>query len=118
MEFCRNSQCPFGDCIDHPCHAPLAFSHTPVNKDETCERFQAFQTAEAEKEDRLKRMSMGDAFIIFQNIENSDICDAEKHLAIWKIATMPTHMGVKKDDMVKALRYLLAQHYEVPPYVK
>lgn len=118
MEFCRNDKCPFKDCTDHPVHAPFGFAYDAVAKDKECERFQAFQKAEAEKEDRLRRMTLGDAFIIFQNIESPDIAEEEKKLAIWKIASMPTHMGVKKDDMVKVIRYLLGLCFEVPDYVK
>ena len=118
MEFCRNSQCPFKDCADHPSHAPFGFAYTAVAKDEECDRLRVFREAEAAKQDRMRRMTLGDAYIIFQNIESPDISDEEKGLAIWKIASMPTQNGVKKDDMVKVIRYLLDLCFEVPDYVK
>ena len=62
MEFCRNSKCPFIDCADHPSHAPFGFAFTAVAKDEECQRWK-------EREDKRRRMTGGDAFLIFQNID-------------------------------------------------
>lgn len=107
MEFCRNSRCPFEDCADHPCHAPFGFAYTAIDKDGECQRWK-------EREDKRRRMTGGDAFLIFQNIDTVDLDDALKGEAILKIINLPTHMGVTKDMMLKVIRWLLGLCFEVP----
>lgn len=107
MEFCRNSQCPFEDCADHPRHAPFGFAYTAIDKDSECQRWK-------EREDKRRRMTGGDAFLIFQNIDTVDLDDALKGEAILKIIDLPTHMGVTKDMMLKVIRWLLGLCFDIP----
>lgn len=112
MEFCRESKCPFKDCDDHPRRAPFGFAYTAKPLDENCERLAAHRAEEAAQQDRLARMTLGDAFIIFQNINADKFTDPEKALAIKKIAEMETHMGVTKAMMLEVIRWLLDQSFE------
>lgn len=65
-----------------------------------------------QNQNRLERMTMGDAFIIFQNINADTITDEEKALAIKKIIDMETHMGVSKKMMLEVIRWLLDQVFD------
>lgn len=113
MEFCRKHKCPFGDCEHHPSHAPNGFAYTAKEMDKDCERLADYRTNEKYLQDRLARMSMGDAYFIFQNINADNITDAEKALAVKKIAEMETHMGVTKAMMLEVIRWLLDQAFEI-----
>lgn len=112
MEFCRESTCPLKDCKDHPSWAPFGFAYTAKPLDENGERLAAHRAAEAAQKDRLDRMTLGDAFVIFQNINAESFTDPEKALAIKKIADMETHMGVTKSMMLDVIRWLLDQSFE------
>lgn len=112
MEFCREHTCPFTDCEDHPKRAPFGFAYTAKPLDETCDRLAAHRAEEAAQQDRLNRMTMGDAFIIFQNINTDSATDVEKALAIKKIVDLETHMGVTKKMMLEVIRWLLGQSFE------
>lgn len=107
FEFCRNDKCPFLDCQDHPKHAPYAIAYTALAKDADCKRWQ-------EREEIRRKMTGGDAFLIFQNIDTVDLDDALKGEAVLKIINLPTHMGVTKDMMLKVIRWLLGLCFELP----
>lgn len=61
-----------------------------------------------------KGMLVGEAYSIFHNIDDPNITDEEKGLAIWKVASMETHNSVTKAAMVKVIRYLLGLCFEPP----
>ena len=62
---------------------------------------------------QMERMTLGDAYAIFANIDTVELADEVKGLAVWKIARMETHNGVTKDMMVKVIRWLLELAFEV-----
>lgn len=113
MDFCRRTKCPFEDCEHHASHAPNGFAYTAVPMDKDCERLADYRTNEAYLQDRLNRMSMGDAYSIFQKINDDSITDAEKALAVKKIMEMETHMGVTKAMMLEVIRWLWNQAFEI-----
>lgn len=113
MEFCRLHTCPMGDCEYHPCHAPRGFAYTSRDMDVGCKRLADYQAEEAAKADRIQKMSMGTAYVIFQNIDNPDISTEEKAAAIFKIINMETHNSVTKASMLKALRWLLELSFDI-----
>lgn len=57
-------------------------------------------------------MEIGRALKIFFDIENNDYTILEKGLAIKRVVEMPTHNGVRKDEILRALNWLLHEHYE------
>lgn len=114
MEFCEAKKCPFLDCKHHKNRAPNGFAYTAVPMDDTCDRYKDYQIREKEKKDRIRRMTLGDAYIIFQNIDSPDFSDEEKGNAVWKIVNMETHMGVTKAMMLKVIRWLLGLSFKLP----
>ena len=68
---------------------------------------------EAAKEERIQKMDMGTAYVIFQNIDALDISDEEKAAAIFKVVNMETHNSVTKASMLKVLRWLLEFSFEI-----
>lgn len=61
----------------------------------------------------MERMTLGDAYAIFANIDTVELADEVKGLAVWRIARMETHNGVTKDMMVKVIRWLVGLCFEV-----
>lgn len=113
MEFCRKSKCPFTDCVHHPNHALRGFAYTAKDMDKDCKRLADYLVDEAQKEDRIRRMTLGDAYIIFQNIDSPTISTEEKAAAIHKIINMETHNGVTKAMMLKVIRWLLELSFDI-----
>lgn len=113
MEFCRKTKCPFTDCEHHPGHAPRGFAYTATPRDKDCKRLADYLVDEAKKEDRIRRMTLGDAYIIFQNIESDKISTEEKAVAIHKIINMETHNSVTKAMMLKVIRWLLELSFDI-----
>lgn len=113
MEFCRKRDCPLDDCQHHPSHALRGFAYTTTAMDVGCKRLDDYQAEEAAKAERIQKMSMGTACVIFQNIDNPDISTEEKAAAIFKIINMETHNSVTKASMLKALRWLLELSFDI-----
>ena len=114
MIYCVRTSCPFKDCENHNGHAPNGIAVTVQDMDKDCSRYGNYLAAESAKDAKLKRMTMGDAYIIFRSIDAPGVEDELKGLAIWKIANLETHNGVTKDMMVKVIRYLLGLCFEPP----
>ena len=58
-------------------------------------------------------MNYGKAMAIFIQIDSDKYSDIEKALAIFKVMNAPTHMAVKKDDMLNVIRWLWNNLYEI-----
>lgn len=71
------------------------------------------QIEEAAQADRIRNMSFGTAYMIFQNIDSPDFSIDEKGTAILKIISMETHNSVTKASMLKALRWLLELSFAI-----
>lgn len=113
MEFCRKHNCPLEDCQHHPSHAPRGFAYTARDMDTGCKRLADHLVEEAAKEERIQKMSMGTACVIFQNIDKPDISTEEKAAAIFKVINMETHNSITKAAMLKALRWLLELSFDI-----
>lgn len=59
-------------------------------------------------------MSLGEAYIIFSNIDSKDYTDEQKGAAILAVSRMETHNSIKKSAMLKVIDYLLHLAFEVP----
>lgn len=105
MTYCNYEGCPLTACEKHPRKAPP--ESEAQNLSEGCYYLENWRRQRA-------GMTMREAYEIFRDIENQEITDEEKGLAIWKVARMETHNGVTKADMVKAIRYLLGLCFELP----
>lgn len=113
MEFCSKRRCPFEDCEHHPSRAPRGFAYTARDMDTGCERLADYRTNEKYIQDRINRMTTGDAYIIFQNIDNDTISVEEKAAAIREIVGLETHNGVTKAMMLKVIRWLLELSFDI-----
>lgn len=113
MEFCRKRDCPLEDCKYHSSHAPRGFAYTSRDMDVGCKRLADYQFEEAAKVDRIRRMNLGTACVIFQNIDKPDISTEEKAAAIFKVINMETHNSITKASMLKALRWLLELSFDI-----
>lgn len=58
-------------------------------------------------------MNLGTAQTIFENIDSDKYTVEEKCLAIYMIMNQDTHNGVRKADVLKVLRWLWNQHFEL-----
>ena len=58
-------------------------------------------------------MNTGLALAIFSNLDREDLSDEEKGLAIYTVMNMATHNSIKKDDMLKAIKWLWNNLYEI-----
>lgn len=58
-------------------------------------------------------MNTGLALAIFFNLDREDLSDEEKALAIYTVMNMETHNSVKKDNMLKAIKWLWHRQYEI-----
>lgn len=113
MEFCRKHDCPITDCKYHQKRAPFGIAYTARDMDMGCKRLDDYLAGEAAKEERIQKMSLGTACVIFQNIDNSDISTEEKAVAIFKIINMETHNSITKAAMLKAIRWLLELSFDI-----
>ena len=57
-------------------------------------------------------MGIGEAWVIFNNIDSDRYTLEEKGLAIKMILDMPTHNGVTKAMFMKALKWFWNEHFE------
>ena len=57
-------------------------------------------------------MSIGEAFVIFNDLDSEIITVEQKGLAIKMILDMETHNSVTKAMLMKALRWLWNEHFE------
>lgn len=115
MDYCKHQDCIFTDCEYHTDNVPIGVAYDVQPMDESCERLAAHmkeRTEETAQQDRLNRMTLGDAFVIFQHINADSFTDLEKALAVKKIAEMETHMGVTKTMMLEVIRWLLDKSFE------
>lgn len=113
MEFCRAKTCPFEDCPHNPHHAPHGFAYTSLPMDEDCTRYKEHLAAEAAKAERIRTMTTGTAYRIFNAIEDEDVSNEEKAAAIYKIINMETHNSVTKAMMLKVIRWLLELSFDI-----
>lgn len=58
-------------------------------------------------------MNIGTAIAIFENLESEKYSDEEKALAIYTVMNRETHNSVKKDYMLKAIKWLWRRQYEI-----
>ncbi len=113
MEFCRKRTCPLDDCQHHASQAPRGFAYTARDMDMGCKRLDDYLAGEAAKEERIQKMSLGTACVIFQNIDGPGISTEEKAAAIFKVINMETHNSITKAAMLKALRWLLELSFDI-----
>lgn len=59
-------------------------------------------------------MNFGTAFRIFTDIDSEEYTDEQKGAAILCVLRMETHNSVKKDALLKVIRYLLNLAFYVP----
>ena len=57
-------------------------------------------------------MDINRALKIFFDILSDEYTVYEKGLAIHKVIEMPTHNGIRKYEILRALNWLLHEHYE------
>lgn len=58
-------------------------------------------------------MNIGKACAIFAQIEDKRFTRDEKLIAIHEVMNMPTHMGITKDKILTALKWLWNSTYEL-----
>lgn len=58
-------------------------------------------------------MRLGMSVAIFGNINSNDYSDEEKALAIYEVLNMPTHMSIRKDNMLSVIKWLWDRNYEM-----
>lgn len=58
-------------------------------------------------------MKIGKAITIFFNIESDEYTDEEKAEAIYQVISMPTHLSVNKDSIIKVTKWLWNNQYQV-----
>ena len=65
-------------------------------------------------------MKLSKAIVIFENvddenmtIDNQKVSDEDKALAIYEVLKMPTYMSIKKDSMMKVIKWLFDRCWEV-----
>lgn len=58
-------------------------------------------------------MRIGKACFIFENLDSEEFTDQEKALAVYMVMNMPTHMSIKKDSMINAIKWLFDKCYDV-----
>ena len=61
----------------------------------------------------VRMLSKGEAYMIFNDIENSKYTNEEKVIAVYIIMNMETHNSVTKADMLNVIRWMWNSHYEV-----
>lgn len=58
-------------------------------------------------------MDIKRAIVIFNNISSQLFTDEEKVIAIYQVMNMPTHMSIKKETVLNALKWLWHSAYEL-----
>lgn len=58
-------------------------------------------------------MNIGKAAAIFKQIESDAYTDEQKAIAIYQVMNMPTHNSITKDQILKAMKWLWHQWYEI-----
>lgn len=58
-------------------------------------------------------MNISRATAVFEDINSDEYSDEEKALAIYEVMKMPTHNGVKKDNMLSVIEWLWHKSYEI-----
>ena len=58
-------------------------------------------------------MCIGEARRIFDNIDSQQYTDEQKGEAILRVLKMETHNSVKKESLLKVIRYMFDLCYEV-----
>jgi hypothetical protein len=58
-------------------------------------------------------MNIGKACAIFMQIDSDQYTDLEKGFAVYMVLAMPTHNGITKDAMLRVIKWLHGQHFEV-----
>ena len=61
----------------------------------------------------VRMLSKGEAYMIFNDIENSKYTNEEKVIVVYTIMNMETHNSVTKADMLNVIRWMWNSHYEV-----
>lgn len=105
MKYCSYEGCPLTACEKHPKKHQAGVEAEDLSGN--C--FDLWTWRE-----KRKGMRAGEAYSIFYNIEDPNITDEEKGLAIWRVINMETLNGVTKGAMVKVIRYLLGLCFELP----
>ncbi len=57
-------------------------------------------------------MNIGRAVAVFADIDSDNYSEEEKALAIYVVLNMPTHMGIKKDEMLCVIKWLWDKCYQ------
>ncbi|AMJ40683.1 hypothetical protein [Anaerotignum propionicum] len=57
-------------------------------------------------------MQLSTAVMIVKNLENKKFSDDDRVEAITQVVDMPSHHSVTKDELLKAMRYLIDIFYE------
>ena len=58
-------------------------------------------------------MNFGKAYKIFHDIDNEEYTDNERGEAIYEVMKLATYNSVKKDAMVKVIKYLFFLAFDV-----
>jgi hypothetical protein len=58
-------------------------------------------------------MNIGKACAIFAQIESDQYTDLEKGIAVYMVMAMPTHNGITKDAMLRVIRWMFQQIFEI-----
>lgn len=56
-------------------------------------------------------MTLRKLVAIFADIDSDNYSEEEKALAIYEVLNMPTHMGIKKDEMLRVIKWLWDKCY-------
>lgn len=105
MTYCNYEGCPLTACEKHPKKHPADVE--AEDQSGNCYNLWAWR-------EQRKGMRVGEAYSIFLNIDDPEITDEEKGLAIWRVVRMETHNSVTKAAMLKVIRYLLGLCFELP----
>lgn len=71
------------------------------------------KTQKRKKEMKEYGINVGKANAVFEQIESDKYSEDEKLRSILVVLDMPTHNGIKKDTILKALRWLFEYAIEV-----
>ncbi len=72
----------------------------------------------AEKAQDKRNIKIGKQCAIFCNIDSEKFTNEEKALAIYDVLKMPTHLSITKDSMIKVIKWLWDQLYEIKEVVE
>lgn len=85
MTYCNYEGCPLTACEKHPKKHPADVE--AEDQSGNCYNLWAWR-------EQRKGMRVGEAYSIFHNIDDPEITDEEKGLAIWRVVRMETHNSV------------------------